>query len=44
MLELNGYRLRSTQQEFEVFAVYVATDHPPVDEIATWLCDHSSGH
>lgn len=36
-LVLNGYTLTASQQEFEDFAVDVATDHPSVEEIATWL-------
>jgi death-on-curing protein len=41
LLELNGYRLDASQQEFEDFAVYVATDHPSIEEIAGWLQIHS---
>jgi death-on-curing protein len=37
LLDLNGYALTASQQEFEDFAVFVATDHPSVEEIAGWL-------
>jgi death-on-curing protein len=36
-LQINGFTLTASQQEFEDFAVAVATDHPTVEEIATWL-------
>lgn len=36
-LQINGFSLNATQQEFEDFAVMVATDHPSVEEIAIWL-------
>jgi death-on-curing protein len=36
-LGINGYKLNASQQEFEDFAVLVATDHPSVEEIAEWL-------
>jgi death-on-curing protein len=36
-LGINGYELTASQQEFEDFAVLVATDHPSVEEIAEWL-------
>lgn len=37
MLELNGFALDASQQEFEDYAVFVATDHPPIEAIADWL-------
>ncbi len=40
-LGLNGHGLTATQQEFEDFAVLVATDHPSVEEIAAWLQEKS---
>lgn len=36
-LQINGFGLMASQQEFEDFAVSVATDHPSVEEIAAWL-------
>ncbi len=42
MLGLNEYVLTASQQEFEDFPVFVATDHPSVDEIALWLREHSA--
>lgn len=36
-LGINGYALTASQQAFEDFAVFVATDHPDVSEIAAWL-------
>lgn len=36
-LQINGFSLNASQQEFEDFAVMVATDHPSVEEIAIWL-------
>jgi death-on-curing protein len=41
-LDLNGYDLTASQQEFEDFAVFVATDHPSVEEITGWLRSKSS--
>jgi death-on-curing protein len=36
-LQINGFTLTASQQEFEDFAVVVATEHPTVEEIASWL-------
>jgi len=41
LLDLNGYTLTASQQEFEDFAVFVATDHPSVEDIADWLTSKS---
>jgi death-on-curing protein len=40
-LQINGFTLAAPQQEFEDFAVMVATDHPSVEEIAAWLREKS---
>jgi death-on-curing protein len=42
LLDLNGYKLTASQQEIEDFAVFVATDHPTVDDIADWLRSKSA--
>lgn len=42
MLELNGYGFSASQQEFEDFAVRVATEHLEIDTIAGWLLEHST--
>lgn len=42
MLEQNGYTFSSTQQEFEDFAVRVATEHLEIEEIASWLEAHAT--
>lgn len=42
LLALNGYVLTASQQEFEDFAVFVATDHPSVEAIAGWLGSKSA--
>ena len=39
-LRINGYLLKCTQDELESITMQIATNHPPVDEIATWFKDH----
>ncbi len=40
-LELNSWRLETSSDALEDFAVRVATDSPPVGQIADWLGRHS---
>jgi death-on-curing protein len=40
MLEQNGCSFAATRQEFEDFAVRVATEHLEIEEIASWLEAH----
>ncbi len=40
-LRANGYRLRTTQAELESFTLRVATQHPPLEELARWLKTYS---
>lgn len=40
-LELNGQRITARKGEIEDFAVTVATDHPPIADIAQWLRCHT---
>jgi hypothetical protein len=37
LLERNGWRLETTNDELERFTLRVASDHPPLDEIVEWL-------
>ncbi len=37
----NGYKLSATQKELEDFTLRVATEHPPIEELASWLKEHS---
>jgi death on curing protein len=36
-LRANGYRLLVTQDELETFTLRVASLHPPLEELASWL-------
>jgi death-on-curing protein len=40
-LRINGYRLICLQNELEAFTMQVASTHPPIEELANWLRDHS---
>ena len=40
-MQINGYRITSSQQELESFTLQVATSHPPISELAEWLVNHS---
>lgn len=40
-LRINGFRLSCSQSELEIFTLEVATSHPPIAELATWLKAHS---
>lgn len=37
----NGYQLRTSSKDLETFTLQVATDHPSINELATWLQAHS---
>lgn len=41
-LELNGYHLEMSQAEVVEFAIRIAYDDLPVDQIASWLHEHST--
>lgn len=41
LVESNGWKFVAQKGEIEDYAVYVATQHPSVDEIADWLRQHS---
>lgn len=40
-LRANGYGLRTSSEELEAFTMRVATEHPPIAELASWLETHS---
>ncbi len=40
-LRANGYGLRTSSEELEAFTMRVATEHPPITELASWLETHS---
>lgn len=40
-VSLNNYILTASQQEFEDYAVFVATDHPSIEAIAAWFQEKS---
>ncbi|MCX6064994.1 MAG: type II toxin-antitoxin system death-on-curing family toxin [Chloroflexi bacterium] len=40
-LRINGYRIVCLPDELEIFTMRVAADHPPVQELAHWLNEHS---
>ncbi len=40
-LSANGYRIRTLSAELEAFTMRVATEHPPIAELANWLETHS---
>jgi len=40
-MQMNGQELTSTQEEFENFAMLVATSHPSIRETSQWLENHS---
>ena len=40
-LRINGLRIACSQAELEDFTLKVATSHPPIDELASWLKDHT---
>jgi death-on-curing protein len=40
-LRINGCRVVCMQDELETFTLQVATSHPPVEELAAWLREHS---
>lgn len=40
-LSANGYRIRTLSAELEAFTMRVATEHPPITELASWLETHS---
>jgi death-on-curing protein len=40
-LRANGYRLITSSEELEAFTLSVATEHPPIAELANWLETHS---
>jgi death-on-curing protein len=40
-LRINGHRLACSSDELENFTMQVATTHPPIQELASWLNDHS---
>jgi death-on-curing protein len=37
----NGYRIRTSSAELEVFTLRVATEHPSIKELAAWIENHS---
>jgi death-on-curing protein len=40
-LHINGFRLNCSQTEMETFTLQVATSHPGIVELSTWLKAHS---
>lgn len=40
-LELNGYNLIATNQELEQYTLQLATSHPDLVEVASWVNQHS---
>jgi death-on-curing protein len=40
-LRINSYKIVCQQDELELFTMQVATIHPPIEELAQWLRDHS---
>ena len=41
-LHNNSIEIRFTNEEYEVIMLHVVNDKPAVDEIKTWLIDHSA--
>lgn len=41
-LNNNDVEIRFTNEEYEVIMLHIVNDKPPVNEIKTWLMDHSA--